>query len=356
MDVILIRQDPPFDMAYLTTTYILETLKGKVKIFNDPFHIRNNPEKWLILQYPHLTIPTLISRDSYALQAFRREHKNIVIKPLYGHGGYGVFHIREDDSNFLSFLEYNFMRSNEPLIVQPFLKEVSRDEKRIVIIDGQIMPVMNRVPPIGEVRANLRAGGVGEAESLTYAQAGPTMMREYERQQAAILKRIRIALPDAALLVMGPLDAAERVDDGLRTRPAIPKLVEAQRRAALANGAAFWDTFAVMGGEGSMARWVKNRVGSSDLVHPSWGGAVFLGNELSRSMLSGFEAHQERLARTMPWTPPSQSAGIPASPKNLESSVPAPQAARMPARTVRPTRIQDPLYAGRARAARQSQP
>jgi len=196
----------------------------------------------------------------------------------------------------------------------------------------------------------------GANESLTYAQAGPTMMREYERQQAAILKRIRIALPDAALLVMGPLDAAERVDDGLRTRPAIPKLVEAQRRAALANGAAFWDTFAVMGGEGSMARWVKNRVGSSDLVHPSWGGAVFLGNELSRSMLSGFEAHQERLARTMPWTPPSQSAGIPASPKNLESSVPAPQAARMPARTVRPTRIQDPLYAGRARAARQSQP
>ena len=172
MQVILVRQDPPFDMAYLTTTYILETLKNKVKVVNDPFHIRNNPEKWLILQYPHLTVPTLISSDSYALQAFRKEHKNIVIKPLFGHGGYGVFHIRKDDPNFLSFLEFNFMRSNEPLVAQPFIKEVAQDEKRIVIIDGQIMPVMNRVPPEGEIRSNLRAGGIGKKIELTTKQRG----------------------------------------------------------------------------------------------------------------------------------------------------------------------------------------
>ena len=170
MDVVLLRQDPPFNMAYITTTYLLESVHPKTLVVNDPFHVRNAPEKWLVQQYPDLTPPTLISRDTAEFVRFWADHKDIVLKPFYGHGGNSVMRFAPGDNNFYSFLEFYLGEFNDPLIAQPFLKEVAGEEKRIVIIDGKIAPVMNRIPPAGEIRSNFRIGGTGRKIELTSKQ------------------------------------------------------------------------------------------------------------------------------------------------------------------------------------------
>jgi glutathione synthase len=170
MDVVLMRNDPPFDTAYITATYILEKLQPKVRVVNDPFHVRNNPEKWLVQSFQDITPATLISRDIRLLTEFRKEQKDIVLKPLYGFGGHSIFRIREDDQNFTSFLEMYFASTKEPIIAQAFVSEVDTQEKRILIIGGEIMPVMNRRPAENEIRSNVRVGGSGHRIELTPKQ------------------------------------------------------------------------------------------------------------------------------------------------------------------------------------------
>ncbi|HAH10703.1 MAG TPA: glutathione synthase, partial [Alphaproteobacteria bacterium] len=135
-DVVLMRQDPPFDMAYITATHILERLKGRTLVVNDPFHVRNAPEKILVTEFVDLTPPTLITRDVAAVHAFRKEHREIIVKPLYGNGGQGVFRIRPDDENLGSLLEMFGQIAREPFIVQAYLPAVRAGDKRIILVDG----------------------------------------------------------------------------------------------------------------------------------------------------------------------------------------------------------------------------
>ncbi|RKQ69018.1 glutathione synthase [Litorimonas taeanensis] len=167
IDVVWMRQDPPFDMAYITAAHILERLKGQTLVANDPEWVRSGPEKILPLDYPHLMPETLITRDETAIRAFRDTHKDIIIKPLYGNGGAGVFRMKEGDSNFASLLEMFFSVSREPIIAQAFLKDVSKGDKRIIIIDGTPVGAINRVPQPGETRSNMHVGGEARATDLT---------------------------------------------------------------------------------------------------------------------------------------------------------------------------------------------
>ena len=166
-DVVLLRQDPPFDMAYLTTTYILERIHPKTLVVNDPAHVRNAPEKLFPVLWPELTPPTLITNDRAAIRAFRAEHGDVVVKPLYGNGGAGVFRVRPEDENLSSLLETFEKLSREPLIVQRYLPEVRKGDKRIILVDGKFAGAINRVPAAGEARSNMHAGGKPEATELT---------------------------------------------------------------------------------------------------------------------------------------------------------------------------------------------
>ncbi len=166
-DVVLLRQDPPFDMAYLTTTYILERIHPRTLVVNDPAHVRNAPEKLFPVLWPELTPPTLITNDRVAIRAFRAEHGDVVVKPLYGNGGAGVFRVRPEDENLSSLLETFEKLSREPLIVQRYLPEVRKGDKRIILVDGVAVGAINRVPAAGEARSNMHAGGKPEATELT---------------------------------------------------------------------------------------------------------------------------------------------------------------------------------------------
>ena len=167
IDVVWMRQDPPFDMAYITAAHILERLKGKTLVVNDPEWVRSCPEKILPLDYPELMPETLITRSKMAIDAFRAEHKNIILKPLFGNGGAGVFLVKEGDGNYASLLEMFFESSREPIIAQAFLKEVSKGDKRIIIIDGVAVGAINRVPQKGETRSNMHVGGQAVPTELT---------------------------------------------------------------------------------------------------------------------------------------------------------------------------------------------
>ncbi|MAN65929.1 glutathione synthase [uncultured Hyphomonas sp.] len=169
VDVILMRQDPPFDMSYITACHLLEQVSGETLVVNDPAGVRSSPEKIFPLMYPELMPPTLVSRDLSAIEAFRAEHRDIIIKPLYGHGGAGVFRLKEDDSNFDSLTELFFTRSREPVMVQAFLPAVSEGDKRIILIDGKAVGALNRRPKEGQVRSNLVVGGTAEATDLSDA-------------------------------------------------------------------------------------------------------------------------------------------------------------------------------------------
>jgi glutathione synthase len=167
MNVVLMRQDPPFDMAYITATHVLEHIHPKTLVVNDPVHVRNAPEKLFVTHFEGVMPPTLISADVDEIRAFRRDHKDIIIKPLYGNGGAGVFHVRPDDENMGALLEMFTTTWREPVIVQRYVPEVRKGDKRIILVDGKAAGAINRVPADGEARSNMHVGGRPEKTALT---------------------------------------------------------------------------------------------------------------------------------------------------------------------------------------------
>jgi glutathione synthase len=181
MDVVLMRQDPPFDLAYITATHLLEHIQPKTLVVNDPAAVRNAPEKILVTHFPDLMPPTLIAWDLEAIRSFRKEYRDIVIKPLFGNGGAGVFRVKPDDENFAALLEMHFFRSREPLMIQRYEPAVRQGDKRIILVDGEPMGVINRIPAEGEARANMHVGGQAVKATLSdrdreiCAAIGPTL-------------------------------------------------------------------------------------------------------------------------------------------------------------------------------------
>ena len=181
MDTVLMRQDPPFDMAYITATHMLEHIHPKTLVVNDPASVRNAPEKLMVTHFPELMPPTLVTWDVDAIRGFRATHKDIIVKPLFGNGGAGVFRIRHDDPNLNSLLEMHFARSREPLMIQRYEPAVRQGDKRIILVDGVAMGAVNRVPAEGEARSNMHVGGRAEKIDLTprdkeiCAAIGPTL-------------------------------------------------------------------------------------------------------------------------------------------------------------------------------------
>jgi glutathione synthase len=183
VDVVLMRQDPPFDMAYITATHILERVPDRVLVVNDPHHVRNSPEKIFVTEFPDLMPPTLITSDPEAIHAFRAEHGEIVVKPLYGNGGAGVFRVQPEDENLNTMIEFFAAFVREPLMVQRYVPQVRQGDKRIILVDGQFAGAINRVPMKGEARSNLHVGGRPEKTVLTprereiCARIGPELKR-----------------------------------------------------------------------------------------------------------------------------------------------------------------------------------
>ena len=166
-DVVWLRQDPPFDMGYITNTHLLERVHPETYVVNDPFWVRNCPEKLLVLDFPDLTPPTLITRDLAQIRAFRQRHGDIIVKPLYGNGGAGVFHLRPNDPNLSSLFETFTGINREPVIAQKYLPAVAKGDKRIILVDGEPVGAINRVPAAGEARSNMHVGGRPEKVGLT---------------------------------------------------------------------------------------------------------------------------------------------------------------------------------------------
>jgi glutathione synthase len=159
VDVVLMRQDPPFDMAYITATHILEHIHPATLVVNDPASVRNAPEKLFVTHFPDFMPDTLVSADIRQIRAFRDKHGDIIVKPLFGNGGAGVFHLRPDDPNLNSLLEMFTESSREPLVVQRYVPDVRKGDKRIILVDGVAMGAINRVPAAGEARSNMHVGG-----------------------------------------------------------------------------------------------------------------------------------------------------------------------------------------------------
>ena len=166
-DVVWLRQDPPFDMGYITTTHILDMIHPKTLVVNDPFWVRNYPEKLLVLNFPDLTPPTMIARDLETLKSFRAKHGDVILKPLYGNGGAGVFKLSKGDGNLASLHELFSGINREPLIMQKFLPDVAKGDKRVILVDGEPVGAINRVPAKGETRSNMHVGGRPEKVALT---------------------------------------------------------------------------------------------------------------------------------------------------------------------------------------------
>ena len=180
-DVIWLRQDPPFDMGYITNTHLLDLVAKETLIVNNPFWVRNLPEKLLVLEFPDLIPDTVISRDLEEIKEFKREFKDIIVKPLYGNGGAGIFRLKEDDKNLTSLHELFSNMSSEPLIAQAFLPDVKNGDKRIILVDGSPVGAINRVPKAGEIRSNMHVGGKAEPAKLSQrdreicSAIGPTL-------------------------------------------------------------------------------------------------------------------------------------------------------------------------------------
>ncbi|WP_417604216.1 glutathione synthase [Primorskyibacter flagellatus] len=180
-DVVWLRQDPPFDMHYITLTHLLDRIHPGTLVVNDPFWVRNYPEKLLVLDFPDLTPPTTVARDLATIKAFKAKHGDVILKPLYGNGGAGVFRLDANDRNLSSLHELFTGFSREPLIVQKFLPDVSKGDKRVILVDGEPVGAINRVPAKGETRSNMHVGGRPEKVSLTErdleicARIGPTL-------------------------------------------------------------------------------------------------------------------------------------------------------------------------------------
>ncbi len=167
LDVVLLRQDPPFDLAYITSTHLLERIHPKTLVVNDPAGVRNAPEKLFVLDFPDLMPPTLISRDRAAIEAFRAEHGDIVMKPLYGNGGAAVFKVARRDPNFGSLFDLFTATFREPWVAQRFLPKVTEGDKRIILVDGTAMGAVNRVPAADDIRSNMVRGGAAGATELS---------------------------------------------------------------------------------------------------------------------------------------------------------------------------------------------
>jgi len=181
MDVVLLRQDPPFDMNYITNTHLLERIHPKTLVVNDPAWVRNSPEKIFVTEFPDLMPETLITKDSQEVLEFRREFGDIILKPLYGNGGAGVFHLADGDRNLTSLLEMFGQLFKEPFIAQCYLKDVRAGDKRIILIDGEPVGAINRVPSETDARSNMHVGGRAEQSKLTpreqeiCARIGPSL-------------------------------------------------------------------------------------------------------------------------------------------------------------------------------------
>jgi glutathione synthase len=183
MDVVLLRQDPPFDLAYITSTHFLECIQSRVLVVNDPAHVRNAPEKVFVMAFADLMPPTLITRDRAAIERFRATHGDVVMKPLYGHGGAAVFKVAPRDPNFGSLFDMFSASFREPWVVQQFLPEVAKGDKRIILVDGEAMGAVNRVPAQDDIRSNMVRGGAAAATELDAreqeicARLGPELKR-----------------------------------------------------------------------------------------------------------------------------------------------------------------------------------
>lgn len=180
-DVVWLRQDPPFDMGYITTTHLLDLVNARTLVVNDPFWVRNFPEKLLVLRFPDLIPATLIARDLDALKDFKARYGDIIVKPLYGNGGAGVFRLGPEDRNLNALFETFTAISREPLIAQQYLPAITNGDKRIILVDGVPVGAINRVPQRGETRSNMHVGGRAEKAELTArdheicAAIGPTL-------------------------------------------------------------------------------------------------------------------------------------------------------------------------------------
>ena len=166
-DVVLMRQDPPFDMAYISATHLLERIHPKTLVVNDPAEVRNAPEKLFVTLFADFIPPTLITSDPREIREFRDQYKDIILKPLYGNGGAGVFRVKQDDENLGSLLEMFTAFYREPVIVQRYIPEVRKGDKRIILVDGEVAGAINRVPALGEARSNMHVGGRPEETTLT---------------------------------------------------------------------------------------------------------------------------------------------------------------------------------------------
>ncbi len=233
VDVIWLRQDPPFDMGYITSTHILDRIHPDTLVVNDPFWVRNYPEKLLVLDFPDLTPPTAIARDLETLKAFRARHGDIILKPLYGNGGAGVFKLQEGDSNLASLHEMFTGINREPLIAQKFLPDVRAGDKRVILVNGEPVGAINRVPAEGETRSNMHVGGRPEPVGLTErdreicARIGP-LLREKGQVFVGIdvigdyLTEINVTSPTG-------IQELERFDD-VNIAAKIWEVIEAKRR------------------------------------------------------------------------------------------------------------------------------
>jgi glutathione synthase len=183
VDVVLLRQDPPFDLAYITSTYLLEHLPSNVLVVNDPASVRNAPEKLFVMQFPQFMPPTLITRSKAEIEAFLEEHGEIVMKPLHGHGGAAVFKLHRKDPNFGSLYDLFVTTFKEPWVAQRFLPQIVKGDKRIILIDGVAAGAVNRLPTGSDIRANMVCGGAAAATDLTdrereiCAAIGPELKR-----------------------------------------------------------------------------------------------------------------------------------------------------------------------------------
>ena len=181
VDVVLMRQDPPFDMSYITAAHMLEFLKGKTLVVNDPFWVRSSPEKIVPLLFPDLMPPTLVSRDVTTIKAFQAEHQDIVVKPLFGNAGAAVFRIKPEDGNLGALLDLFFTTSRDPIMVQAFVPGAFEGDKRIILVHGEPVGAINRVPKGNDIRSNLAVGGTAHPVDLSEADLaicraiGPTL-------------------------------------------------------------------------------------------------------------------------------------------------------------------------------------
>ena len=190
MDVILLRQDPPFDMNYITTTHLLERIHPETLVVNDPAWVRNSPEKIFVTEFADLMPETLITKDPQEVIAFRKEFGDVIVKPLYGNGGAGIFHMAEADRNLASLLEMFGQLFREPYIVQRYLKDVRKGDKRIILVDGEPVGAVNRVPADHDSRSNMHVGGRAEKTELT-------------RRELEICERIGPALRERGFIFVG---------------------------------------------------------------------------------------------------------------------------------------------------------